>query len=703
MLRSPAAGRRAVAHAARHVAATALVALAATPLAAQRWLDTTGRADRTNRSAFRALDELPAPNQYRSASGAPGPRYWQQQVDYVIRATLDTAAQAVTGSERVTYHNNSPDTLRYLWFQLDQNIERPDSRAALAAPALPRTLSPAARRFLAPEPFDGGYALARVQVVGRDGRRVDARRTLNNTMLRVDLPTALAPGARAVVEIDWRFAVPEGGRNGRGAKERVKDGWLYEIAQWFPRAAVYDDVGGWQTDQFLGQGEFYLNFGDYDVALTVPRDHLVSATGTLRNPEQVLTATQRARLAQAMRDTAPVFVVRADEVGTPASRPAGTGMLTWRFTAERVRDFAWVSSRAYVWDAAGFRYPPGGATAGRLVELHSLYPREAMPLWDRVSTRAIAQTMRTYGRMAFEYPYPKAVNVHGPVFGMEYPMIAFCGARPQPDGSYTPAVERALVGVTIHEVGHNWFPMIVASDERRWTWLDEGVNSFLQYYAEQEWQPGFPSRRGPARNIVEYMRDSAQVPIMTESNDIQTNFGNNGYAKPAAGLVMLRERVLGDSLFDAAFRDYARRWMFRHPQPADFFRSLDDGAGENLAYFWRGWFHTTAWNDQAVVAVDAQPADSLVGTAARGRHYVRVTLENQGGLVLPVELALTFADGSTRRVKLPVDVWRRDERRFVYGFFSDQPVTGVVVDPDEAFADVNRANNTWGTPARPIS
>jgi hypothetical protein len=307
--------------------------------------------------------------------------------------------------------------------------------------------------------------------------------------------------------------------------------------------------------------------------------------------------------------------------------------------------------------------------------------------------------------MAFEYPYPKAVNVHGPVFGMEYPMIAFCGARPEPDGTYSDATERALVSVTIHEVGHNWFPMIVASDERKWTWMDEGVNSFLQYYAEQEWQRGYPSRRGPARNIVGYMRDTVQVPIMTESDEVQAQFGNNGYAKPAAGLVMLRERILGDSLFDAAFREYARRWMFKHPQPADLFRSLEDGAGERLNYFWRGWFYTTEANDQAVARVETQRADSLVGAPTpRGRHYVRVTLENRGGLVLPVELALTFDDGSTQRVRLPADVWRRDERRFVHGFFTDRAVTRVVVDPDEAFADVDRSNNEWtAPPTRPIS
>jgi hypothetical protein len=383
----------------------------------------------------------------------------------------------------------------------------------------------------------------------------------------------------------------------------------------------------------------------------------------------------------------------------PSTRPAGTQPLTWRFKADNVRDFAWVSSKLYVWDAMGFRYRPGG----KAIELHSIYPREAMPLWDKVSTRAIAQTMKTYGRMAFEYPYPKAVNAHGPVFGMEYPMIAFCGARPQPDGSYTPQLEYALVGVTIHEVGHNWFPMIVASDERKWTWMDEGLNSFLEYYAELEWDPNWPrpGLRGPAKNIVSYMKGDQQVPIMTESNDIQVQFGNNGYAKPAAGLVMLREQVLGPEMFDQAFREYSQKWAFKHPQPADFFRTIEEGAGEQLNYFWRGWFYSNYANDQAVTGLEMQPADSLIGTTNRGKNYARITLENKGGLVLPLQLELTFDDGTTQKVKLPADVWRRNELKYQYGLFTDKTVTKVVVDPDEVFADVDRSNNTWPAGAAP--
>ncbi len=687
------------------LAGTSLLAalVVARPVAAQQWLNAEPNT-KTNKSYFRELEEVPSPNEMRNASGAPGPKYWQQQVDYQIKATLDTTDHRVTGSERVTYRNNSPDALSYIWFQMDQNIDDPAvSRTIQNQGALPRQLSPGARRFLSAPLFDGGHKLTRVQVATtRAGKvtRSDAAYVINGTVMKVPLPTPLLPGQRAVIEIDWHFEVPEQSRNGRGVREQVKDGYLYEVAQWFPRASVYDDVSGWQTDQFYGSGEFYLNFGSYDVELTVPHDHIVAATGTLLNPTEVLTATQRQRLTQAMTSETPRFIITKEEVLSPASRPAGSRPLTWRFHADSVRDFAWVSSKAYVWDAAGFRYRPGG----RVIEMHSLYPREAMPLWDSVSTRAIAQTMRTYGRLAFEYPYPRATNVHGPVFGMEYPMIAFCGARPAADGSYTPGTARSLISVTIHEVGHNWFPMIVASDERKWTWMDEGINSFLQYYAEKDWDPDYPSRRGPAPNIVGYMREPEQMPLMTERDFIlPQTFGNNGYGKPAAGLVMLREQVLGPKLFDQAFGEYAKRWAFKHPQPADFFRTLDDGGGELLNWFWRGWFFTTYANDQAIADVDVQPADSLMGDLSKGKNYYRVKVDNKGGLVMPLQMEITLDDGTTRRVKLTADVWRQNERTFTYGFFTDRAVTKVVLDPDEVFADVDRDNNVWSKAPTPAS
>jgi hypothetical protein len=674
-----------------------------TNAAAQQWLHDDGT--RTNRSMFRVLDEWPDPNDYRNAAGMPGPRYWQQKVDYVIEASLDTVEHVIDGSERIIYTNNSPDVLRYLWLQLDQNTRSEEySRSYQAQGALPERISPRARRFVGLDRFDGGFRLSRVQLVGGNGMLSEADYRINNTVMRVNLEEPLQPGATQSLEIDWSYRIPD---FGRGGKELVSDGWIYEMAQWFPRMSVYDDVNGWQTDQFMGRGEFYLEFGDYDVSLTVPRNHIVDATGVLQNPTEVLTQEQMDRLAQAYLTEEPQFIVTADEVMDPRARPEGTGMLTWRFVAEDVRDFAWVSSKTYVWDAAGFAYREGETP----IAVHSVYPRDAMPLWDKVSTRATVQTLKTYGRLAFEYPYPKAVNANGLAGGMEYPMIAFCGARPQPDGTYSDAVERSLIGVTIHEVGHNWFPMIVATDERKWTWMDEGLNTFLQYYGEQDYAEtycggvwtqtedcSYPSRRGPATNIVSYMQDPDQVPLMTESDLIHKDFGNNGYAKPATGLVMLREHVLGEASFDDAFGGYSQAWMFKKPQPADFFRSMEEGAGENMAWFWRGWFYTTHANDQAIDNVTTQAAAELVGSDDRGAHYHRVKVDNAGGLVMPLELEVTFEDGTKQRMDLPVDVWRNNELTFTVGFFADQGIVEVVLDPDESYADIDRSNNVWRRP-----
>ncbi len=656
-------------------------------VAAQQWINAE-EDPRTNQSIFRPI-EMPDPTGVRNAGGMPGTDYWQQKVDYSIDAELDTLEQAIRGSERITYHNNSPDRLGYLWIQLDQNVRSIEhSRSYQVARALPPQMSPQARRFFARPQFDGGHNIHRVQLVDSDGDLVDAEYMIRGTEMRVNLLEPVEPGASVELEIDWDFRIPQ---FGRGAKELVSDGWLYEVAQWFPRLSVYDDINGWQTDQFLGQGEFYLEFGDYDVRITVPYSHIVDGTGILQNPQDVLTREQRSRLDRAMESTEPVFIIEPDEVQTRDTRPTNQGTLTWRFVAENVRDFAWVSSETYVWDAAGFRYEPGDDP----IALHSLYPRDAMPLWDSVSTKAIAQTLETYGRMSLKYPYAKAVNVHGPVFGMEYPMIAFCGARPQPDGSYSTQLAHALISVTIHEVGHNWFPMIVASDERKWTWMDEGINTFLQYYAEQDWDSDYPSSRGPANQIVNYMRSENQVPLMTQSDLIQAQFGNNGYAKPAAGLVMLREQVLGPEAFDQAFREYSESWAFKHPQPFDFFRSIEEGAGEYLAWFWRGWFYTTYTNDQNLASVTVQDAQELMGDYERGRNYYRIQIDNEGGLVMPVQIELTYDDGRTRRINLPVDIWRRNELTFTHGFFDDGNVVKVVIDPDEVFADVDTENNTW--------
>ncbi len=665
--------------------------LATAPVAqAQHWLHPDS-AGRTNQSIFRPLEDWPAPNDYRAGSGAPGGRYWQQKVDYRIETSIDTVAHAVSGSEHITYHNNSPDVLDYLWVQLDQNVRSLEhSRTYQIRRALPEEIDPRARRWLGVDPFDGGFDITRVQVVGDDGQLADAAYRINSTLMKVSLSNPVMPGEMAELEIDWSYNVAD---FGRGGKEEVSDGWIYELAQWFPRLSVYDDVNGWQTDQFLGRGEFYLEFGDYDVQITVPANHIVEATGVLQNPEDVLTSTQRERLRAAYTSRTPVYIVEPDEVMTAASRPTQDGMLTWHYVAENVRDFAWASSKTFVWDAAGFQYRPDQQP----IAVHSLYPRDAMPLWNEISTLAVLQTLETYGRMAFEYPYPKATNINGPAGGMEYPMVAFCGARPRGDveGGYSDGLKYALIGVTIHEVGHNWFPMIVNSDERKWTWMDEGLNTFLQHYAEVELDPEFPRWRGSPQQIVEYMRDPDQVPIMTHSDLIHKDFGNNGYTKPAAGLTMLREAVLGPEVFDDAFSGYAQRWAFKKPQPSDFFRSMDEGAGEDLAWMWRGWFYTTHANDQKVADVTRQSTEELLGSAERGRYYYRIKLQNEGGLVTPVQMDVTFEDGSVERIDLPVDVWRANEKEFVFGLFSDDELTKVVVDPDGWFADIDRDDNEW--------
>lgn len=706
MMRSPGICRQS---AVRALTALLLVTSSA-PLAAQRgapptappqWLN-ADTSKKTNQSNFRAIEQWPTPNEYRTGSGSPGPKYWQQKVDYTIKASLDTTHHEISGTERVTYHNNAPNSLPYLWFQLDQNVEKPDSRASVSANALPKglaTLSPQSLHLLglAGDEAPLGMHIAHVRTVGANGAKAETPFFVNGTSMRVELPAPIATGQSAILEIEWTYFVPELGRNTqRNARDKVKDGWEYEIAQWYPRAAVYDDVSGWTNDQFYSQGEFYQEFGDFDVTMTVPHDHIVRATGVLQNPQEVLTSAQRARLVKAMNSSEPVFIVAPDEVMKPDTRPAGSAPLTWHFTAQNVRDFAWASSKTFIWDAMGFRYRPGG----RLIELHSVYPRDAMPLWDQFSTKAIKQTMVTYGRMVLEYPYPVASNVHGSVGGMEYPMIAFCGARPRPDGTFDPSLKWRLISVTIHEVGHNWFPMILATDERRWGWMDEGMNSFVQYYAEKDWDPNYPSNRGPAKNIVEYFKSVAQVPMMTESDLAYANYGNQAYSKPAATLVMLREQVLEPAQFDRAFHEYAAKWAFKKPQPADFFRTMMNGAGEQLNWWWRGIFYTAYANDQALGGVETQQASDVVGNASKNKYYHRITIEQKGGLVMPIQLGITYDDGSSSLVKLPADVWRYSEKSFTYGFFSDKGLSQVVIDPNEVFADINRENNTWKAPPK---
>ncbi len=557
---------------------------------------------------FRQLDELlPTPSTIRTASGAPGQAYWQQRADYTIRATLDEANRSIRGAETITYHNNSPDTLNYLWVQLDQNIYKPNSDARMSATSVSREAwakprSPeegmkfdALRSTFEGLTFDGGFNITGVKSSGRTLAHV-----INRTMMRIDLPQPLKPGQRFSFEVEWNYKINEqkvlGGRSGYEKFDDKND--LFEIAQWFPRMAAYYDVYGWQHKQFLGAGEFTLEFGDYDVQITVPSDHVVASTGVLQNPGSVLTSAQRERLERAKRSNKPVIIVTQAEAEA-AEKTRATTNKTWHFKAKNVRDFAFASSRKFIWDAQGIK---SGDTD---VMAMSYYPKEGNPLWEKYSTQAVVHTIEQYNKYSFDYPYPTAISVNGPVGGMEYPMISFNGPRPTKDKktgelTYGKRTKYGLIGVIIHEVGHNYFPMIVNSDERQWTWMDEGLNSFVQTLAQEAWEEQWPEMRGEPRLITDYMKSRNQVPIMTNSESL-LQFGNNAYAKPAAALTVLRETVLGRELFDFAFREYAQRWKFKRPTPADFFRTMEDASGTDLDWFWRGWFYTT---DAVDVSID---------------------------------------------------------------------------------------------------
>ena len=633
--------------------------LFASTLAAQQ-STAAGAPDTT---AFRRL-ELPTPNAMRTGSGAPGPGYWQQRVDYVIRATLDTVGRSVRGEERITYTNNSPDTLRYLWLQLDQNVFNSRSRGARLFERRSRFGTGGA---------EGGVRILKVgepALAAARGRAARAAATLphvvNGTVMRVDLARPLPPEGRQVLEISWSF--PFGPNRNRMGIEEIDGGVTYEVAQWYPRLAVYDDVRGWNTEQYYGQGEFYLEYGSFDVSLTVPADMIVAATGVLRNPAEVLTATQRTRLTQARGSSTTVMIRAPDEVRDPASRPPSPyGTFTWRFTADSVRDFAWAASRTFAWDAVGVN---GGKTLAM-----SFYPPSAAPLW-KDATEYAKFAIEGYSRQWAPYPYPTANNVRGIEGGMEYPMIVFCN-RPTPETLYS---------VTDHEFGHTWFPMVVGSNERRYAWMDEGFNEFINYY---NWIERFglpPQHRGSIPDYLAMAASGEERPIMSFADQLPGRFvGPAAYDKPAIALRLLREVVVGPERFDAAFKEYFRRWAYKHPTPADFFRTMEDGVGEDLSWFWRGWLYTTAQLDQAVDSVAL--ADSA---GVESRIYLR----NAGGIPMPVELSLLMDDGSTQRLTLPVEIWFGGA---TYTAIVPGPrkVNSVTVDPESRYPDVRRDNNRW--------
>ncbi|MEY4134806.1 MAG: hypothetical protein RL386_1156 [Bacteroidota bacterium] len=555
---------------------------------------------------FKQLYEiLPTPSPIRTGAGAPGNGYWQQKADYVINLRLDDLTQRIYGEETVHYTNYSPDVLEYLWLQLDQNQKAKDSDSyKIATGTMNNQMSLRDLQALQPA-FDGGFKLEFVR--GVEGNNLQY--VVVKTMMRIDPPTPLKPGDTFSFKIKWSYNINDriklGGRS--GYEYFPEDGnYLYAIAQFFPRMCVYDDIEGWQNKQFLGKGEFTLPFGDYDVSITVPADHIVAATGLLQNPKEVLSREQISRLDQAQKErSTPVFIVTPDEARS-AEKKSATNEKTWKFKAQNVRDFAFASSRKFIWDALGVPM-----SNGQIVLAMSAYPKEGNPLWEQYSTKVVAHTLKWYSNYTFDYPYPVAWSVHTNNIGMEYPMVSFNGGRPEKDGTYTQRVKYGMIGVIIHEVGHNYFPMIVNSDERQWTWMDEGLNSFVQYLTEQQWERNYPHRRGPSNLITDYMKLDKKLlePIMSNSESV-SNLGANAYSKPTAALNILRETILGRDLFDSAFKIYANRWKFKHPAPADFFRTMEDASGIDLDWFWNGWFYTTDHVDIAIENVKAFRLDT---------------------------------------------------------------------------------------------
>ena len=733
---------------------------------------------------FRQLDEvLPTPNVYRNAAGEPGHAYWQQEVDYQIDARLNEDKRSLSASQTIVYSNNSPDTLKYLWLQLDQNRFRADSIAETTvtfgggstraesdeAPAGVSLGELRRQQWLADN--KPGYTISNL----KDAQGNSLRATVVGSNMRIDLAQPLKPGAKVEFSMDFSFNILEEDAVGaRAGYEHFPDDArkggndIFLLAQWFPRLHAYTDYEAWTNKAFLGRGEFTLEFGDYDVSLTVPADHIVSATGKLQNPQDVLTQVQRDRLEKARTAKRPVFIVTEEEA-LENEKDGTRSAKTWRFKADRVRDFAWASSRKFMWDARG--YQQGGDIMPEVMAM-SFYPKEGGELWKKYSTESVIHTMEVYSRFSFDYPYPVAQSVNGPVGGMEYPMITFNGPRTtlHEDGSrtWTQAEKRFLIGVVIHEVGHIYFPMLVNSDERQWTWMDEGLNSFLDGVAGREWDPEMPWGVEP-RDIVDYMKSDIQVPIMTQSDSI-LQFGPNAYAKPAAALNILREVILGRELFDFAFKEYATRWQYKRPTPADFFRTMEEASGVDLDWFWRGWFYSTdhvdisvdkvwqlrldtkdpdidfkrrrqeeadkplplfekrereagnkTWvqknpdlrdfydkndrftvtnkerNEYAQLLEDLEPWErkALERAIEEDKHYYVMNFSNQGGLVMPILLQLTYADGSVEDRYIPAEIWRRSPKAVSKLVVTDKELTQVVVDPRWETADVDNENNHY--------
>ncbi|TDO77852.1 hypothetical protein EV143_10385 [Flavobacterium chryseum] len=697
-------------------------------------------------------DLLATPNMFRTASGAPGPAYYQQQADYKIDIELDDKNSKLTGSEVITYSNNSPDSLEYLWIQLDQNQAKANTQSTLAE-------SEKINQVLALDGFSSKYLRKDLergfnieQVKDIKGNPMSY--TINETMMRINLATPLKPGEKISLAIKWWYNInnyrKEGGRSGYELFE--KDGnKLYVIAQFYPRMAVYNDVEGWQNMQFWGSGEFALPFGNFDVNITVPADHVIDATGELTNRAEVFTAEQVKRYEQAQKsfDKPVVIVTQAEAEAT--EKGFSEKKKTWKFSAKNVRDFGIASSRKFIYDAMAVKL------GGKIVMAESVYPKEANPLWGETSTMTVAHTLKSYSSHTFDYPYPKAVSVSAEDQGMEYPMICWNFGRPDENGVTSKEVKNGMIGVVIHEVGHTFFPMIVNSDERQWTWMDEGLNSFLEYLAEQELDPNFPSRRGPAKNIVPYMSGDQKFlePIMSNSETI-VQFGNNAYGKPATGLNILREVVMGKELFDYAFRTYANRWKFKHPTPEDFFRTMEDASAVDLDWFFRGWFYSTDFVDIGIKEVkqyyvsETPTADIKDVKVRKGRfgfekgpfvylvaaenaevnaskkkalkvedvkllseyvdktftaeekaslkspkYFYEVEFNKPGGMIMPILVEITYEDGSKDNYQYPAQIWRKNNDTAKKVYATSKAIKSIQVDPKLMTADIDVTNNSW--------
>ena len=713
----------------------------------------TAKNEERNPDKFKQMYDLFAtPNMYRTASGAPGPEYYQQQADYKIDIELDDKNQKIYGTEAITYTNNAKESLDYLWLQLDQNEKARNSNSPLVESNKIDPVFSAqsfSRKYLE-EDFDGGFKIEYV----KDSQGKAMQYTVNQTMMRIELPQVLKFGEKISFSIKWWYNINnytiDGGRSGYEHFE--KDGNnLYVIAQFYPRMAVYNDVEGWQNMQFWGSGEFALPFGNFEVNITVPADHILEATGTLLNRSEVFTPEQlkRYKLAEQSFDK-PVIVVTQAEAEA-REKGFSTAKKTWKFKAENVRDFGISTSRKFIYDAMAVK--TGNTTAMAI----SLYPKEGNPLWEEYSTRIVAHTLKSYSSYTFDYPYPKAISINARDQGMEYPMICWNFGRPDENGKYTDQTKYGMLGVICHEIGHNYFPMIVNSDERQWTWMDEGLNSFLEYLAEISFDPNFPTRKGPAKNIVPYMSGDQKglEPIMTNSESIR-QFGNNAYGKPATALNILRETIMGHELFDYAFKTYANRWKFKHPTPEDFFRTMEDASAVDLDWFWRGWFYTTDYNDIGIKEVNKyfvsnepskEVADFLkkrrrrdskqgpmVYMIAEGsedfkpemnkpfkivdykvldefvnqnfseeekkklnepKFFYQVTFNKPGGLVMPIILEITFEDGTTENHYFPAQIWRMNDQEVNRTFATKKAIAKIQIDPKLETADIDTTNNSW--------